>query len=61
MRQNFWVRVAREVESKEMGLAELNRRVKEWVGRVANERVHGTHGEVVRQRLVEEEPLLARV
>lgn len=58
VRQNFWVRVAGEVASKQMDLVRLNERAAEWVANVANIRVHGTHGEVVLKRFAEEQPLL---
>jgi transposase len=60
VRQNFWVRVAAEVEAKLLFLPELNDRAREWAANVANVRVHGTHGEVVWQRYAEEAPLLSR-
>lgn len=58
VRQNFWVRVNAEVTSGQLELAQLNERAKQWVERVANPRVHGTHGEVVLKRFEEEQPLL---
>ena len=61
VRQNFWVRVAEEVRSGKLELAGLNGRAREWTEGVANQRVHGTHGEVVSKRYAEEEPLLAKV
>lgn len=61
VRQNFWVRVAAEVEAKRMFLPELNERAREWTANVANVRVHGTHGEVVLKRFAEEEPLLGKL
>jgi len=61
VRQNFWVRVAHEVASKQLFLPELNQRSREWIERVAHGRVHGTHKEVVRQRYLEEEPLLSKL
>ncbi len=60
VRGNFWVRVAREVESGELGLACLNERAAEWALGVANQRVHGTHGLVVAERYAEEEPMLGQ-
>jgi transposase len=60
VRQNFWVRVAAEVEAKRLFLPGLNLRAREWTERVANVRVHGTHGEVVLKRYAEEEPLLGK-
>ena len=44
----------------ELGLAGVNERAAEWVERVANARVHGTHGLVVAERYLEEESLLGR-
>jgi transposase len=61
VRQNFWVRVAAEVEAKRLFLPGLNLRAREWTERVANVRVHGTHGEVVLKRYAEEEPLLGKL
>ena len=61
VRQNFWVRVAAEVEAKRLFLPGLNLRAKEWTEGVANVRVHGTHGEVVLKRYLEEEPLLGKL
>lgn len=61
VRQNFWVRVAEAVRSGKLELLGLNGRAHEWTEGVANERVHGTHGEVVRVRYSEEEPLLGKV
>lgn len=61
VRGNFWVRVAGEVASGKLGLAGLNERAREWVECVANERVHGTHGEVVAERYAEEEPALGKI
>lgn len=61
VRQNFWVRVAAEVERKELELDGLNGRATGWVGNVANVRVHGTHGEVVNVRYAEETPFLGQV
>jgi transposase len=61
VRQNFWVRVASEVEAKELFLPGLNLRAREWTEGVANIRVHGTHGEVVLKRYAEEEPLLGKL
>lgn len=58
VRQNFWVRVAPAVASKELDLGGLNARAVEWAEMVANVRVHGTHGAVVRTRYAEELPLL---
>jgi transposase len=61
VRQNFWVRVVAEVEAKRLCLPGLNLRAREWVGGVANVRVHGTHGEVVCKRYAEEEPHLSKL
>lgn len=61
VRQNFWVRVAAEVEAKRLLLPGLNLRAREWAENVANVRVHGTHGEVVLARYAEEEPLLGKL
>ena len=61
VRQNFWVRVAAEVEGKRLFLPGLNLRAREWTEGVANVRVHGTHGEVVLKRYAEEEPLLGKL
>lgn len=61
VRQNFWVRVAAEVEAKRLFLPGLNLRAREWTEGVANVRVHGTHGEVVLKRYAEEEPLLGKL
>jgi transposase len=61
VRQNFWVRVAAEVASKELVLPGLNDRARDWVERVANARVHGTHGEVVATRYAAEAPLLGKL
>lgn len=60
VRQNFWVRVGAAVERKELELGGLNGRANEWVGEVANVRVHGTHGEVVSVRYAEEVPYLGK-
>jgi transposase len=60
-RQNFWVRVQTEVAAKELYLSGLNLRAREWSEGVANLRVHGTHGEVVLKRFLEEEPLLGKL
>lgn len=61
VRQNFWVLVATEVESKQLYLSGLNLRAREWVEGVANVRVHGTHGEVVMARYAQEAPLLSKL
>ena len=61
VRGNFWVRVAEEVLSGRLGLPGLNGRAREWTEGVANQRVHGTHGEVVSKRYAEEEPLLGKM
>jgi transposase len=61
VRQNFWVRVAEDVRSGKLELAGLNGRAREWTEGVANQRVHGTHGEVVSKRYAEEEALLGKV
>ena len=61
VRGNFWVRVAEEVLSGRLELPVLNGLAKEWTEGVANQRVHGTHGEVVSKRYAEEEPLLGKV
>jgi transposase len=61
VRENFWVRVMAEVEGKLLVLGELNERVRDWAEKVANERVHGTHEEVVRHRYAEEQPLLGKL
>ena len=61
VRQNFWVRVAAEVERGELELDGLNGRAKGWVSEVANVRVHGTHGEVVSVRYAEEVSYLGKV
>lgn len=61
VRQNFWVRVAAEVEAKRLYLPGLNLRAKAWTEGVANVRVHGTHGEVVSKRYAEEEPRLRKL
>lgn len=61
VRGNFWVRVAAEVGSGRLELPGLNERARTWMERVANERVHGTHGEVVRERYAREEPLLGKL
>jgi transposase len=58
VRQNFWVRVAPAVASKELDLAGLNGRAADWAATVANVRVHGTHGAVIQTRYAEEFPLL---
>ncbi len=58
MRGSFWVRVSDEVRAKGLGMAGLNERAGQWVAQVANLRVHGTHGEVVADRLAGERPLL---
>lgn len=60
VRGNFWVRVGGEVARGELELSGLNERAEGWVELVANGRVHGTHGEVVRARYLEEEPHLAK-
>lgn len=61
VRGNFWVRVADEVRSGRLELLGLNGRAREWMEGVANQRVHGTHGEVVSKRYAEEESLLGKV
>jgi len=61
VRGNFWVRVSEEVRSGKLELPGLNGRAREWTEGVANQRVHGTHGEVVAKRYAEEEPLLGKV
>lgn len=61
VRGNFWVRVAEEVPSGRLELSGLNGRAREWTQGVANQRVHGTHGEVVSKRYAEEESLLGKV
>lgn len=61
VRQNFWVRVGEEVRSGKLELSGLNGRAREWTEGVANQRVHGTHGEVVAKRYAEEAPLLGQV
>jgi transposase len=61
VRQNFWVRVAADVAAGALDLAELNERAADWVSRVANQRRHGTTGEVVQSRLQEEQPRLGTV
>lgn len=58
VRQNFWVRVAPAVASKELDLDGLNARAGEWTETVANVRVHGTHGAVIWTRYMEEMPRL---
>lgn len=60
VRGNFWVRVSAEVHSGRLELAGLNERASEWVETVANGRVHGTHGQVVRERYAEEAVLLGK-
>ncbi len=61
IRQNFWVRVQVDVSAKRLLLPGLNLRAREWADTVANQRVHGTHGEVVYKRYLEEEPLLGKL
>jgi transposase len=61
VRQNFWVRVAALVTSKELDLDGLNERAREWSSGVANVRVHGTHGEVVAVRYAREAGLLGKL
>lgn len=61
VRGNFFVRVAPELRVRELDLAGLNERAGRWVAEVANLRVHGTHGEVVSERLAREIPLLGRI
>jgi transposase len=61
LRQNFWVRVAAEVKAGQLTLALLNERVRAWVQGVANERLHATHGQVVRLRYAEEEGRLTKL
>jgi transposase len=61
VRQNFWVRVAEEVRTGQLELAGLNERARDWTARVANRRVHGTHGEVVATRYAVEEPLVGKL
>jgi hypothetical protein len=58
VRQNFWVRVAPAVASKELDLSGLNVRAAEWTETVANVRVHGTHGAVIQTRSTAEIPRL---
>lgn len=60
-KQNFWVRVAAEVASKEIDLDGLNARARAWTGGVANVRVHGTHGEVVAIRYAREADQLGKL
>jgi hypothetical protein len=61
VRQNFWVRVAPEITAGTLDLAGLNERGWTWTAEVAHPRVHGTHGEVVAQRLAQERPFLGRL
>lgn len=61
VRQNFWVRVAPEIKAGSLDLAGLNERGWTWTAEVAHPRVHGTHGEVVAQRLAQEQPLLGHL
>lgn len=61
VRQNFWVRVSEEVRLGHLELSGLNDRAQEWMEGVANQRVHGTHGEVVSKRYAEEEAVLGKV
>lgn len=58
IRENFWVRVAAEVAAGTLDLPGLNERAAAWVATVAHPRVHGTHGEIVADRLVRERPHL---
>ncbi len=57
VRQNFWVRVGPEVTAGTLDLAGLNARAANWTQETA-QRVHGTTGVVVAERLAEERPLL---
>jgi transposase len=59
VRSNFWVRVAPDVADGRLGLAGLNERGWAWTAEVAHQRIHGTHGEVVAERLRQERPRLA--
>jgi transposase len=61
VRENFWVRVSHEVAAGTLDLLGLNERAREWAREVANQRVHGTHGEVVAKRLAEELPRLGKL
>lgn len=61
VRENFWVRVAHEVAAATLDLVGLNERAKAWAEGVANQRIHGTHGEVVAKRLADELPLLGKL
>jgi transposase len=61
VRQNFWPRVSEAVKAGELGLGALNQWANEWVERVAQQRVHGTHGEVVAERYAEEATRLGRL
>ncbi len=61
MRQNFRVRVQAEVAARTLGLSGLNVRARAWTEGVANLRVHGTHGEIVFTRYLEEAPLLGKL
>jgi transposase len=59
VRTNFWVRVERAVAAGTLELDGLNERGWQWTAEVAHQRVHGTHGQVVADRLTDERPLLA--
>jgi transposase len=61
VRENFWVRVAAEIAAGTLALRGLNARATAWADEVANQRVHGTHGEVVWTRYRTEAPLLGRL
>jgi len=61
VRANFWVRVSHTVANGQLDRAGLNEQAKRWAAEVANVRVHGTHGEVVAQRLAAEQPFLGKL
>ncbi len=58
--QNFWVRVSEAIGAQDLDLNGLNERARDWVATVAHRRVHGTHGQVVEERLKEEVGQLGR-
>lgn len=55
------MRVQSDVEAKRLFLPGLNLHARQWADDVANQRVHGTHGEVVLKRYLQEEPCLGKL
>lgn len=61
LRQKFWIRVAPAVQAGTLELAGLQTRVWELITTVVHPLFHGTHDEVVAERLASELPLLTSV